>query len=384
MVLLWIQLVAAQEGLISIGQDVRADWLVDDRWEVGIQSEFWLRPSIKQTTQWTSIGQTDLFIEEIQVRHRLGNNYEIHSAIPIVYNGTDENWSLSNLQFGSSRYLNIRNTSIIVGSELWLGRAESSISWNGTVIRPYADILRNGPRLGAHLTMSTWIQDGVHPHVQLMTYRNNKNPLEIGIEHIWLPNAQWTSLVFQWGVGLQNVRFNTDLHLPVGSTVDWRGTQFGFRVSYFPERIDKNPDRDLDGISNEDDYCTAEPEDVDGFEDEDGCPDPDNDFDGLEDHEDSCPNFPEDLDGFEDEDGCPDTDNDQDNIIDANDRCPSQPETINQYRDEDGCPDRGVGNDYDGDGVIDSEDACPFHPEEFNGVLDEDGCPEIEVPQQRE
>jgi outer membrane protein OmpA-like peptidoglycan-associated protein len=50
---------------------------------------------------------------------------------------------------------------------------------------------------------------------------------------------------------------------------------------------------------------------------------------------------PEDLDKFEDEDGCPDPDNDHDRILDANDKCPNEPETYNGFEDEDGCPDKG-------------------------------------------
>ena len=56
---------------------------------------------------------------------------------------------------------------------------------------------------------------------------------------------------------------------------------------------------------------------------------------------DECPKDPEDRDGFEDDDGCPDKDNDKDGILDADDKCPNEPETYNGLTDEDGCPDRG-------------------------------------------
>ncbi len=65
-------------------------------------------------------------------------------------------------------------------------------------------------------------------------------------------------------------------------------------------------DRDKDGIPDDDDECPDEPEDKDGFEDEDGCPDPDNDKDGIPDAADKCPNEPETINGIEDDDGCPD------------------------------------------------------------------------------
>jgi outer membrane protein OmpA-like peptidoglycan-associated protein len=122
-------------------------------------------------------------------------------------------------------------------------------------------------------------------------------------------------------------------------------------------------DRDHDGIPDKVDKCPDEPEDKDGFEDEDGCPDPDNDKDGILDKADKCPNEPEDKDGFEDEDGCPDPDNDKDGILDADDKCPNEPGP----KENAGCPDK----DRDGDGVVDRLDKCPDQP----GPADNDGCP---------
>jgi outer membrane protein OmpA-like peptidoglycan-associated protein len=65
----------------------------------------------------------------------------------------------------------------------------------------------------------------------------------------------------------------------------------------------------------------------------------DRDGDGIPDNLDKCPDDPEDKDGFEDDDGCPDLDNDKDGIPDASDACPNEPETVNGFQDEDGCPD---------------------------------------------
>ena len=82
-------------------------------------------------------------------------------------------------------------------------------------------------------------------------------------------------------------------------------------------------DRDGDGIKDDVDKCPDEPEDFDGFQDEDGCPDPDNDNDGIPDKDDRCPNEPEDRDGDQDEDGCPensDGDRDGDGIPDSKDK----------------------------------------------------------------
>jgi outer membrane protein OmpA-like peptidoglycan-associated protein len=134
-------------------------------------------------------------------------------------------------------------------------------------------------------------------------------------------------------------------------------------------------DRDGDGIKDDIDKCPDEPEDFDGFEDEDGCPDPDNDRDGIPDVDDKCPDIPEDKDGIEDEDGCPEgekNDRDGDGIPDDVDKCPDDPEDKDGFQDEDGCPDP----DNDGDGIKDVDDLCPNDPEDKDGFEDEDGCPD--------
>lgn len=65
-------------------------------------------------------------------------------------------------------------------------------------------------------------------------------------------------------------------------------------------------DSDLDGLVDRADQCPEEPEDADGWEDADGCPDPDDDGDGKLDAADACPREAEDADGYRDDDGCPD------------------------------------------------------------------------------
>ncbi len=135
------------------------------------------------------------------------------------------------------------------------------------------------------------------------------------------------------------------------------------------ELVVERQDTDGDGIFDDADGCPSEPEDKDGFEDEDGCPDPDNDNDGVLDGDDGCPLVAEDRDGFEDKDGCPDSDNDKDGLADAIDRCPDDAEDIDAFEDDDGCPDA----DNDGDKVVDYPDPldkCPNEPAET-----EDGCP---------
>lgn len=134
--------------------------------------------------------------------------------------------------------------------------------------------------------------------------------------------------------------------------------------------VDNDGDGMLDGV----DPCPDEAEDMDGFEDSDGCPDRDNDGDGVADGFDSCPNEVEDMDGDRDDDGCPDDDTDRDGIDDVNDQCPEEAEDADGFGDEDGCPEV----DFDGDGLPDDADECPDQAETVNGISDEDGCPEVD------
>ncbi|HEY1099022.1 MAG TPA: OmpA family protein [Myxococcota bacterium] len=181
-------------------------------------------------------------------------------------------------------------------------------------------------------------------------------------------------------------------------------------------------DFDDDGIADNKDSCPQAAEDVDGWQDGDGCPDLDNDNDGVPDVVDQCPNEMEDKDGFKDDDGCLDADNDDDGVADVEDSCadvagpkenkgcPWPDADKDGIFDKDdacrdvagvaalnGCPDKdndGVTDaadlcpelagpknlkgcpDSDGDGFTDNVDKCPTEPETVNNVDDEDGCPD--------
>jgi len=76
-------------------------------------------------------------------------------------------------------------------------------------------------------------------------------------------------------------------------------------VEVVPEKkeVPVDKDTDGDGIVDSKDQCILEPEDVDGYLDDDGCPDPDNDGDTIPDLEDFCPNTPGVRGG--DKPGCP-------------------------------------------------------------------------------
>ena len=88
-------------------------------------------------------------------------------------------------------------------------------------------------------------------------------------------------------------------------------------------------DTDGDGVPDDIDRCPLDPEDKDGFQDEDGCPDPDNDNDGIVDAMDACPNNPGPLENR----GCPVLDRDGDGIPDDLDKCPDEAGPP-----PDGCP----------------------------------------------
>jgi outer membrane protein OmpA-like peptidoglycan-associated protein len=131
-------------------------------------------------------------------------------------------------------------------------------------------------------------------------------------------------------------------------------------------------DRDGDGIADSRDKCPDAPEDKDGFEDLDGCPDPDNDKDEIPDVEDACPNEPGKRTADAKTNGCPVRDRDQDGIPDDQDKCPDAAEDKDGFEDEDGCPDP----DNDKDGFLDRLDQCPNEAETPNGYADDDGCPD--------
>lgn len=162
-------------------------------------------------------------------------------------------------------------------------------------------------------------------------------------------------------------------------------------------------DNDDDGVPDDTDRCPTSKEDPDDFQDDDGCEDPDNDGDGVLDAKDKCPNekgpptgktpgcpdadrdhdripndkdkcpdAAEDRDGFEDADGCPDPDNDGDGVLDAADACPTEKGEPSRFAELNGC----IILDHDGDTFDDADDKCPKEPEDFQGVDDADGCPD--------
>ena len=131
-------------------------------------------------------------------------------------------------------------------------------------------------------------------------------------------------------------------------------------------------DMDHDGVPDDVDQCPEIAEDIDGFEDSDGCPDIDDDDDGIIDSEDACPRVPGVASPDPKKNGCPSGDTDGDGIPDAMDACPKEKGPASEDPKLNGCPRR----DRDGDGITDDVDRCPDQPEDKDGFQDEDGCPD--------
>jgi outer membrane protein OmpA-like peptidoglycan-associated protein len=89
--------------------------------------------------------------------------------------------------------------------------------------------------------------------------------------------------------------------------------------------------------------------------------DDDPDKDGVVGAADECPSDPEDKDGFQDENGCPDADNDKDKICDP--WVEGSP-NADKYMSESNCK---------------GKDQCPDQPEDYDGDRDEDGCPDLKA-----
>ena len=124
--------------------------------------------------------------------------------------------------------------------------------------------------------------------------------------------------------------------------------------------------------------CRKEPETVNGFQDDDGCPDvADHDGDGILDADDACVDEPEDVDGIDDDDGCPEADNDGDGLLDAARHLPRPtPRTSTSSRTRTAAPIPTTTPTA----VPDVSRRLPAtQPETFNGFDDDDGCPD-ELP----
>jgi len=171
-------------------------------------------------------------------------------------------------------------------------------------------------------------------------------------------------------------------------------------------RFGGSNDADNDGFDDKLDECPLVPEDFDGFEDEDGCPEWDNDGDGLSDIVETNTGVYTNVDSTGTNPNVADTDmdgiNDYDEIftyktnpltVDTDADSLNDGDEINEYltdpnsadTDGDTLPDYDeififqtdpINSDTDNDGFTDSDDKCPVEPETLNGFKDDDGCPD--------
>jgi len=173
------------------------------------------------------------------------------------------------------------------------------------------------------------------------------NPIEVGLAARWWPGLHH-ALTLGVGRGLTDGYGAPNFRAYLGYNYTPRTEEVVFVET-------RNPDTDGDGLcdpwvslegKSEEyahicrgiDECPNDPEDYDGFEDEDGCPDPDNDNDGF-------------CDPWVAERGLSDR---YAHICRGVDKCPNEPGPDS----DDGCPRL----DSDGDGIPDDEDPCPFDP----------------------
>jgi len=133
-------------------------------------------------------------------------------------------------------------------------------------------------------------------------------------------------------------------------------------------------DRDNDGVPDEHDECPDLPEDKDGIQDEDGCPEDDADSDGILDEQDACPLIPGVWWNDPKKNGCPAPDTDGDGVPDPVDACPAVKGVRSDDPKKNGCPLEA--QDRDKDGIPDDADRCPDQPEDKDGNEDFDGCPD--------
>ncbi len=188
----------------------------------------------------------------------------------------------------------------------------------------------------------------------------NQVPMEASLG-VTLPLSSLDVLV-AGGLGLQSGFGSPDWRTVVG--VRYHNVGKTAHVAAVEKPTPKVVDTDSDGLVDPVDQCTTEAEDIDGFEDTDGCPEADNDRDGVADQADKCPIET----GSAENNGCPDTDGDQDGVVDRLDTCPTEAEDQDGSDDNDGC----VDPDNDQDGVLDAADRCPVQA----GVAENFGCPD--------
>ncbi|MBD3220462.1 OmpA family protein [bacterium] len=361
----WMMTVAVT--MLVVGS-VQADtW--NDRWGVGLEGGLW-----KQIHGDHDYSNVDQFVG-LKLRH-----------------GLSEAWTLDiGVKFGTTRP-GVETPGDDAGFTLDSGAGLHTRIWQPSLTGTY--------RLVQDGTWRPWVSAGAG--VTSWKIRDARDESDVGL---W-PDGEDMVVSDEDGLPVAGDGVNVTAILGVGTEIvasDHWSFDLGVRYNYLfgqdkdsvgmsalwgPDHADANKaiieglvgvnyafgstDRDGDGIPNDQDADPDNPEDFDGYRDEDGAPDPDNDGDGIPDVEDGAPDDAEDRDGFQDADGVPDPDNDGDGIIDSRDAAPDEAEDMDGFQDDDGAPDP----DNDQDGVLDGEDECPDTPADVE--VDEKGCPVVE------
>ncbi|WP_437507377.1 OmpA family protein [Sorangium sp. So ce1099] len=207
-------------------------------------------------------------------------------------------------------------------------------------------------QIGPEVTVSTVLEE---PEA-----RNTNVEALLGVRYRFVPALRDFELGVAAGPG-----FTSGIGTP-----DFRAVAM---LAYSPEVRRVDPDRDKDGIPNEQDACPDVPGVGDADPKKNGCPPSDRDEDGILDRVDACPDTPGVANDDPKKHGCPPPgDRDKDTILDDVDACPDEAGPANEDPKKHGCP---PPPDKDGDGVIDAEDACPDIPGLRTTDPATNGCP---------
>lgn len=181
-------------------------------------------------------------------------------------------------------------------------------------------------------------------------------------------------LRFGWG---SDPLSQNPMMLEAGLTIGLLGDP---RSDSFDGANERDPDRDADGVLNENDVCPLEPAGASPDAARRGCPAHDTDGDGVLDANDECPTAPTGARPDAARLGCPQSDIDADGIADSADQCPAAAAGARPDPRRAGCPD----GDRDSDTVWDSSDACPEQAGAPSRVAARNGCPGlVRVDQER-
>ncbi len=249
--------------------------------------------------------------------------------------------------------------------KLVLGGLTHSILWSftgGVLVRPEATL--GDPGLGA--TAEDELQFGA-----AVAYASTKLRLSIGPEFVAATAILGKNAFRKNGTSMEAM---LGLHYNIAKLIQLSlGGGFGIlrqpgtpdgrvllRVAYAPFRDEKTravvvPDRDGDGVPDEQDLC---PDTHKGWRPDrrrPGCPAKDRDGDGILDNEDQCPDNSQGLRADPNRPGCPMGDRDNDGVLDGDDFCPDVPQGLVPDPQKKGCP----AEDRDKDGIFDHLDKCP-------------------------